>query len=472
MQDGVAAERHAAQEEVLRRGHDAAQRHLAARSGRPVAPSASDIEALSAFDIELPTHGTEPLQTLDLLETVGGPGTITSNGPRYFGFVTGGAQPAAMAAAALASAWDQNAALPVMSPTAAALDAVAVRWVVDLLGLAPSATGTFCGGASEANLIAMIAARDAVLAKEGWDVQADGLAGGPSITVITSAETHASMKKAIGLAGLGRDQCVLVETTPQGAMDSAAGLEAIAAVDGPTIVALQAGNVNTGHSDPFAELIPAAHDAGAWVHVDGAFGLWAAACPSRADLVAGVAGADSWAVDAHKWLNVNYDSALALIADGDNLARSMRADGAYLPSSAGERVPMNLGLQMSQRARAIEVWAALHTLGRSGVADLIEGSCALAERFAEQLVVGGAEVLHDVVLNQVLVAFGSDDMTDAVIDAVQKDGTCWAGGTSWPAHQPNARKAMRLSVSGWETSDADIDAAAAAILRCWSSLAS
>lgn len=457
-------------DDVVRRGHEAAQRHLGARSGRAVSPPVEAVEALGVFDVDVPEESSSALDTIDLLEATGGPGTITSNGPRYFGFVTGGAQPVAMAAAALVSAWDQNAALPVMSPTAAALDAVTVRWVVDLLGLAPSVTGTFCGGASEANLIAMITARDAVLARSGWDVQANGLAGTPPISVITSAETHASMKKAIGLAGLGRDRCVLVESTAQGAMETAAGLEAIRAIDGPAIVALQAGNVNTGHSDPFAELIPAARDAGAWVHVDGAFGLWAAATPTRANLVAGVDDADSWAVDAHKWLNVNYDSALVLVADGDDLARSMRADGAYLPSSVGERVPMNLGLQMSQRARAVEVWAAVRTLGRTGVADLIERSCSLASRFAEQLEQGGAEILHDVVLNQVLVAFGSDEVTEAVVDAVQQDGTCWAGATTWPAHQPTARRAMRLSISGWETTEADIDASAAAILRCWSTL--
>ncbi len=451
-------------------GHAFALDYLRDRSERSVVPSSSAVADLDQLKGELPEQGRDPSEVLALLGGVGSPATMVTNGPRYFGFVTGGALPVAMGAGALASAWDQNAALPIMSPVASAIDTTTIKWMVELLGLAPTATGTFCGGASEANLISMISARDAVLARVGWDAPSQGLAGSPAITVITSVETHASMKKAISLAGLGRDRCVLVDSDAQGAMDAAAGLAAIAAASGPTIVALQAGNVNTGQSDPFEVLIPAAKKTGAWVHVDGAFGLWANAAPTRTQLVRGVDGADSWAVDAHKWLNVTYDSAVALCANGDDLARSMRADAAYLPSDSGERVPMNLGLQMSQKARAIEVWAVISTLGRDGIADLIERSCGLAKRFADRLAAGGAEVLHDVVLNQVLVSFGSNEMTDQVIEAVQAEGTCWAGGTTWPAHQLTARRAMRLSVSGWETTEGDIDASADAILLCWNAV--
>lgn len=446
----------------LRRGHHHAIDYLAGQS--TVFPGAAAIDRLDELTGDLPDEPQSADETLDLLAEVGSPATVRTNGPRYFGFVTGGAQPVAMGAAAIASAWDQNGALPAMSPAASALDETAARWMIDALGLPGSSTGVFCGGASEANIIGLIAARDGVLHDVGWDVPGQGLSGAPPISVVTGAEAHVSVTKAVALAGLGRDRIVMVDTDRQGRLESAALAEALAGIDGPTIVVLQAGNVNTGHSDPFAEAIPLAREAGAWVHVDGAFGLWVHASPSRRDLVVDVDEADSWAVDAHKWLNVNYDAALAVVADGRALARSMRADAAYLPDQGG-RAPMHLGLQMSQRARGVETWAALRTLGRAGVIDLIDRCCDLAAQFAERLVVAGAEVLHDVVLNQVLVSFGTDEMTDAVIAAVQADGTCWAGGTTW-----QGRRAMRLSVSGWETTPDDIDQSAAAIIGCWSQL--
>lgn len=447
---------------VVRQGHQHALDYLATSAS--VSPSAAAIEALDELAGAFPDQSCPAAETVDLLGSIGSPATVRSNGPRYFGFVTGGAQPVAMAAAAIASAWDQNGALPVMSPAAAALDETAARWMIDALALPADSTGVFCGGASEANLIGLIAARDAVLHSVGWDVPGQGLAGAPAITVVTGDEVHVSATKAVALAGLGRDRIQRVPTDDQGRLDPTELATRLATIDGPTIMILQAGNVNTGHSDPFARVIPVAKAAGAWVHVDGAFGLWAGASPWRRELVKGVDGADSWAVDAHKWLNVNYDAALAVVADGSALARSMRADAAYLPDTGG-RAPMHLGLQMSQRARGIETWAALRTLGRSGVADLIDRCCDLAAQFAELLVVAGAEVLHDVVLNQVLVSFGTDEMTDAVIAAVQAEGTCWAGGTTW-----HGRKAMRLSVSGWETTADDIEQSAEAIVRCWSQL--
>lgn len=441
-----------------------ADRYRASSSDRPVFPAVEVSARLAGLDGPLPEASEAAGEVIDRLDALGSPATVVTNGPRYFGFVTGGSLPVAAAAGTLAAAWDQNAAVPVMSPTAAALDRTAARWLVELLGLPTTSTATFCSGASVANLIGIVAGRDAVLARRGWDVPGQGLAGAPPITVITSEEAHVSVGKAVALAGLGRDRIVRVAADRQGRLDAGAFAETLAIHDdGPTIVILQAGNVNTGHSDPFSDVIEPARAAGAWVHVDGAFGLWAAAAPERSDQVAGVGEADSWATDAHKWLNVPYDCAIAIVRDGADLARSMRADAAYLPVDEGSRVPMHLGLQMSQRARAIEVWAVIASLGRSGIADLIERSCTLAARFAERLNAAGAEVLHDVVLNQVLVSFGTDDMTDAVIEAVQADGTCWVGGTSWHGH-----RAMRLSVSGWQTTEADVDASADAIVTCWS----
>ena len=444
---------------ILRRGHAHALDYLAHPG--PVAPSPTAVDALDALTGPFPPEPSDPAETIDLLASIGSPATVRSNGPRYFGFVTGGAQPVAMGAAAIASAWDQNGALPAMSPTASALDETAAQWMIDALELPADATGVFCGGASEANLIAMITARDAVLHATGWDVPGHGLVGAPPITVVAGTEAHVSVTKAVALAGLGRDRITLVPSDAQGRLDPRALAVTLESVDGPTIVLLQAGNVNTGHGDPFTDIIPIAKARNAWVHVDGAFGLWARSSPTRRALAEGAEGADSWAVDAHKWLNVNYDAALAIVADPAALARSMRADAAYLPDTGG-RAPMHLGLQMSQRARGIETWAALRTLGRSGVAALIDRCCDLASHFAETLTVAGAEVLHDVVLNQVLVSFGTDAVTDAVIAAVQRDGTCWAGGTTW-----QGRTAMRLSVSGWETTTDDIDASATAIIRCW-----
>ena len=445
--------------ELFGDGAERAADYLASVSERPVTPSIDAVNALDQLRQPLPDEPMGAADTLGLLDRVGSPATVASNGPRYFGFVTGGSQPVALAASMLATAWDQNAALPVMSPTVGAIDAIAADWVVSALGLPSEATATFCGGASVANLIAMITARDEVLRRGGWDVPADGLVGAPPITVVAGEETHASMTKAVALAGLGRNRMVLVPTDDQGRLR----VDAMPQLNDPTIVALQAGNVNTGHSDPLAEVTAMARSVGAWVHVDGAFGLWAAAAPGRRWQVAGLEQADSWATDAHKWLNVPYDNAVAIVGDGDALARSMRADGAYLPSG-GERSPMQLGLQMSQRARAVPVWAVLRTMGRSGLADLIERSCRLATRFADGLAAGGAEVLHEVVLNQALVRFDDDVTTTRVIEGVQAEGTCWAGGTVW-----QGKTAMRLSVSGWETTEADIDQSIESILAVWRS---
>ncbi len=429
---------------------------------RRVGPDAAAVAAARvAFDRPLADVG-EPVEdvTARLVE-IGGPATVHSTGGRYFGFVTGGTLPAAAAAARVAGEWDQNIALPAMSPIASILDTVAARWVGELLGLPDSASVTFCAGASVANTTALTAARDAVLARVGHDVVAEGLIGAPPVTVVTSGEAHASVDKAIGAIGLGRDRVVRIPTDATGALR----VDALPVVDGPTIVILQAGNVNTGAIDPMAPLVAELRAAGAWVHIDGAFGAWAAASPRRRHLVAGMADADSWASDAHKWLNTPYDAGICAVRDEADLRRSFSTDAAYLTGGEGDRALMHLGPQMSQRARGIEVWAALASLGRTGVADLVDRCCDLAGRAAEGFGAGGAEVLAPVALNQVLVSFGDDETTDAVVAAIQADGRMWAGATTW-----QGRRAMRFSVSGWATTADDIDVSVVAALEVWAQL--
>ncbi len=427
-----------------------------------VTPSPEATAALSGFTSVLPQGPSQPEAVLAQLDELGSPATVRSTGGRYFGFVTGGTEPAAAAAAVLASAWDQNAALPVMSPVAATLDGIAARWVTELLGLPDAAIATFCSGASVANMTCLIAARDALLRRMGWDVATKGLRGAPRIEVIMSAEIHASAYKALRSIGIGTDDVRFVPTDDCGRM--------IASEVGPvaqhSLLICQAGNVNTGHCDPFAELIPLVRAANGWVHIDGAFGLWAAASPAHSHLVADAAEADSWATDAHKWLNVSYDSGLAICARGDDLRRAMAVDAAYLDAGA-ERTPMHLNLQMSQRARGIEAWAAIASRGRSGIAELIESCCAHANQMASILAEGGAEILAPVALNQVLVSFSDDAATEAVIAQTQADRVCWAGGTTW-----HGRKAMRVSVSNSSTTDEDITRSAAAILAAWATVSS
>ena len=423
------------------------------------APTRAALDALATFDPVLPTGPRPPADVLAELDTIGSPATMRTTGGRYFGFVNGGTEPAGLAASILNAAWDQNVALPIMSPAAAHLDAIAARWTVELLGLPATATATFCGGASIANLTCVLAARDALLARAGWSVDEHGLGGAPALRVVTSAEIHVSVWKALRAAGIGRSQVEIVPTDSSGRLITAA----VPVMDERTILVVQAGNVNTGHSDPFRDVIPAASAAGAWIHVDGAFGLWSAADPARAHLVDGVDLADSWATDAHKGLNAPYDSGVAIVARDGDLRRAMAVDAAYLQAGP-DRTLMQLGLQMSQRARGVETWAIIRALGRSGLADAIDRTCNRCAQLVETLQENGVEILAPVVINQALAAFGDDATTDRVINAVQADGTCWAGGTTW-----QGRRAMRLSVSSTTTTPADIDVAAAAILEAWRS---
>jgi glutamate/tyrosine decarboxylase-like PLP-dependent enzyme len=442
---------------------DAARRAAAYVGGsrdRGVYPAEDAERRLTAFGSELPDGPSDPAEVLALLDRAGSPATVASTGGRYFGYVNGGTDPAAGAAAVLAGAWDQNVALPGMSPVAAHLDELAARWAVELLGLPGTAIATFCSGASIANLTCVLAARDALLDRAGWSVDRQGLTGAPPLRVVASAEIHASVGKALRAAGIGRDAVVAAPTDDAGRVR----VESLPEVDDRTLVLLQAGNVNTGHSDPFAELIRAAHERGAWVHVDGAFGLWAAASPAQRHLVAGVELADSWATDAHKWLNAPYDSGLAICRDPADLRRAMVFSAAYLTSDS-PRALAHLGLQMSQRARGVETWAVLAAQGRSGIAAMVDRMCELAQQMADLLSAAGASVLVPRALNQVLVQFDDDATTDAVIAAVQQDRTCWAGGTVW-----QGRHAMRVSVCDATTTSDDVVVAAQAVLRCWAAV--
>lgn len=456
-----------AKAELLRRAADHGAEYVLSESDGPVVPIGSDLtdtvdridevaDRLGAFGLDRPRPSVE---VIDTLAELGRNHAVRSTGGRYFGFVTGGTEPTALAASVLASAWDQNIALPIMSPLAAAIDEQCVDWLLDLLRLPATATASFCAGASVANLTAVVTARDALLGETGWDVGARGLAGAPPLTAVVSDEIHISALKALRLAGIGSESIVATPVDRCGRID----VERLPVITGPTLILTQAGNVNTGHVDPVDDIVDAvatSHQP-VWIHVDGAFGMWAAASPAHRHLLDGVERADSWAVDCHKWLNVPYDSGLVAIADGRHLRATMAADAAYLDGS-GERSLMHLGLQMSQAARAVPVWATLAALGRDGVADLLDRCCDLAARFAALLDDAGATILAPVVLNQVLVSFGTDERTDAVIEAVARSGRAWMGGTTW-----QGRRAMRISVSDISTDATAVDEAVRAVVEAW-----
>jgi glutamate/tyrosine decarboxylase-like PLP-dependent enzyme len=439
-----------------------AQDYLAAIGERHVAPSQAAVARLDALDFALPEKGISPREILARLDDVGSPATVASAGPRFFGFVVGGALPIAVASSWLVDAWDQNAGLRALSPVAARLDDVALRWLSEIFRLPAGAGGGFVTGATMANAACLAAARDATLQKIGWDAAALGLVGAPAITVAVGAEAHTTVHKALGLVGLGRERVVRLPVDDQGRVVP----ESLPELEPPAIVCLQAGNVNSGSFDPFPPLIGWAHRQGAWVHIDGAFGLWALASAEFDRYTDGITDADSWACDAHKWLNTTYDCGIALVREKGDLFDAMRAHAAYYVESS-EREPAHYTPQSSQRARGVEVWSVLATLGRDGIAELVSRTSAMATRFADAMRSAGFEVRNEVVLNQVVVSFGSDAMTDAVITAVQDEGTCWCGPTIW-----QGRRAMRFSVSGWATTSDDIDRSAAAVVRVARSLSS
>ncbi len=429
--------------------------YLASVPARRVAPSVEDVGRLRDLGGPFPSGPSEPSEVIRLLDDIGSSATVTSPSGRYFGFVNGGTLPAALAANWLAGAWDQNAALAVMSPVAAALEEIALGWLREIFDLPATSGAGFVTGATMANFSCLAAARTALLRRAGWDPEERGLFGAPELSVVVGGEVHVSLLKALALLGLGRSRVTRVPVDSQGRIRA----RELPVLDDRTIVCIQAGNVNTGAFDPAADICPVARSRGAWVHVDGAFGLWVAAAPRRRYLMDGFAEADSWATDCHKWLNVPYDSGLALVRDPEHLRQAMALSAAYLPTT-GTREPAYYTPEASRRARGVEIWAALRSLGRSGLAEMVERNCRLAARFADGLARAGVRVLNDVVVNQVLVSFGEPAVTRRVIAAIQKDGTCWCGGTEWQGHT-----AMRISVSSHEATDDDIDRSLEAVVR-------
>lgn len=441
--------------ELLKDAASRAAHYLDGLKHRPLEPSREAVEGLRRLDGPLTQKGSPPEEVVALLDEVVSPATLAMAGPRFFGFVIGGALPVTLAANLLASAWDQNTAFHDVTPGTAALEAVASRWLRELFGLPEGVSAGFVTGATMANFTALAAARHRVLTDVGWDVEADGLFGAPPVTVVVGAEVHPAVRKALGLLGMGKTRVTEVEVDDQGRMRP----DRLPTLAGSAIVILQAGNVNSGAFDPFPELIGRAHEAGAWVHVDGAFGLWAAASPRLRHLTAGLESADSWTTDFHKWLNVPYDSGIAFTRDADAHREAMAVTAAYLPRSA-ERDPSDYTPELSRRARGVEVWAALSALGSEGVAELVERNVRQAQRFAAGLSEAGFAVLNEVVLNQVVVAFGSPELTREVVKAVQEDGTCWVGPTVW-----QGRTAIRISLSSWATTDEDVELSLSAMTR-------
>jgi glutamate/tyrosine decarboxylase-like PLP-dependent enzyme len=437
-----------------------AEAFLATLDERSVAARADAAAVRSSLGGPLSERGEDPAAVIDALAAGAEPGLVATPGPRHFGFVIGGALPAALAADWLVSAWDQCAAFHSLSPAAAAIEEIASAWTLDLLGLPGTASVGFVTGGQGANTTCLAAARHAVLAGANWNVERDGLIGAPEVRILCGEQAHATIYTSLRLLGLGAETAIRIPADDQGRMDPDALAKALAANDGPTIVCAQAGNVATGAFDAFGPIADACAEHGAWLHVDGAFGLWAAAAPATRHLTAGVERADSWAVDAHKWLNVPYDGAMAIVADPDAHLAAMSLAGPYLVADPGQRDNTNYVPESSRRARAVPVYAAIRSLGRTGIAEMIERNCAQARRMAMQLAdIPGAQVMNDVVLNQVLVRLlGGDGANRAAVAAIQRNGTCWLGGTTW-----NGEYVVRVSISNWATTDADVDRSAAAI---------
>ena len=448
---------------VLRDAAERAISHLAGLDDRPVHASATLVELRDALRLPLPDGPVDAATVVAHLADAAGGGIVGTMSPRYFGFVIGGSHPAALAADWLVSAWDQNAGLYVGGPSVGVMEEVAADWLTDLLGLPANTSVGFVTGCQMAHFTALAAARHQVLAEVGWDVEERGLTGAPRVRIVVGEHRHVTVDRALRYLGFGTANIEVVAADGAARMD-ADELDRLLGTGpaGPTIVCAQVGEVNTGAIDPVADISRVAHNHGAWVHVDGAFGLWAAASPTLRSLVVGLEEADSWATDAHKWLNVPYDSGLAFCAHPDAHRAAMAASAAYLERDEhSPREQMDWNPEFSRRARGVPIYAALRSLGRAGVADLVDGSCRHAQRFADRL---GAEpdvtVLNDVVLNQVLVAFETGVPTEEVVRRVQADGTCWLSGTTW-----QGRPAMRISVCNWQTTSADVDRSVAAIMK-------
>ena len=446
--------------DLLHAAADHAADYVESLPDRPVRAELAPAEVRERLDRRLPDGPEDPRVVLDELVAVAEPGVTAMGSARYFGFVIGGALPAALAADWMTAAWDQNAGLASPTPSAAAIEEVTGAWLIDLLGLPAHASFALVTGCQMAHVTALAAARHRVLANAGWEVEADGLGGAPPIRVLAGEERHVTLDRALRLLGLGTGSVTAVAVDEVGAMRAEALGEALAAASGPAIVCAQAGNVNTGAVDPLEEICRLAREAGAWVHVDGAFGLWANASDRHRELLRGCELADSWATDGHKWLNVPYDSGMAFVADPDAHRAAMTAVASYLEQGEPVREPVDWNPEFSRRARAFPVYAALRSLGRSGVAELVDRTCACAERFVERFAeTEGTEVLaHG--LNQVLVRIADDAAsTDRVVAEVQREGSCWPSASTW-----RGIRCMRLSVSNWQTTFADVDRSVQAIL--------
>jgi glutamate/tyrosine decarboxylase-like PLP-dependent enzyme len=440
------------------------QRHAAewfsSLGSRPVRATLTADQLRQQLGGPLPLEGMDPEALTNTLATAGMQGTVASAGPRYFGFVVGGTLPAALAADWLVSTWDQNSGIYVLSPLVSVIEQIAGSWLRELAGLPPTMSCGFVTGCQMANFTSLAAARHRVLANAGWDVEANGLFGAPPIHVVVGEEAHYTISMALRLLGLGANRVHKIPTDSQGRMRADALADNVRTHQGPCIVCAQAGNVNTGAVDPLVEIAALAKERGAWLHVDGAFGLWAAASPAHSHLVRGIELADSIATDAHKWLNVPYDCGIVFCADELAHRSAMSLAAAYIVATGSERDPHEFVPEESRRARAVPVYAAIRSLGRQGLAEMVERDCRQARRFADALRAAGHQVLNEVVLNQVLVSFGTPEQTRRTIAAIQEDGTCWCGGTVW-----KNQTAMRISVSNWSTTDADVDQSIAAILR-------
>ncbi len=452
---------------VLEVAHGIAAKYLNEVAARHVGGTATPGALSEALGGPLPESASDPVAVLQQLAVNADPGIVASAGPRYFGFVTGGSLPVTVAADWLGSAWDQNSCLYVMSPAAAVIEDVVSGWLLEMLGLPRSASVGFVTGCHMANFTCLAAARHEVLRRAGWNVEAQGLQRAPRVRVIAGGEVHISAVGALRYLGFGTEEIEIIPADGQGRMRADALDAALSQgdfQDTPTIVCAQAGNVSTGASDPIDAIVKSAHARGAWVHVDGAFGLWAAAVPELRSQVTGIEHADSWATDAHKWLNVPYDSGLAIVAHPAPHRAAMSMKASYLQRGTDEeRIGMDWVPESSRRSRVLPLYALVKTLGRDGIAEMVRRNCALARRIADRLLSApGVTILNDVVLNQVLVHFEDDDTTTRVIAKVQAEGTCWAGGAFWQGKQ-----AMRISVSNWSTTEADIDRSADAILNCY-----
>ena len=439
----------------LRKAAEAALAYLEDVNDRAAAPTNENVQRLEQLKTTVPERPTDPGHVVDTLARLGSPATVANGGGRYFGFVNGGCVPAAMAAAWMVSAWDQNAAMRVQSPAATVLEEIALEWVRQLLGLPEGCGGAVVTGATMANFSGLAAGRHSLMKRAGWDVENDGLFGAPPITVVVGEEAHSSLIKALGMLGLGRKRVVRVPVDAQGRMRA----DALPQMDERTILCLQAGNVNTGAFDPAEAICQTARKGRAWIHVDGAFGLWASVSPKYRHLTRGYDQADSWATDGHKWPNIGYDCGIALVREPEILRETMAIQAAYLMQGA-QREPSHYNPELSRRARGVELWAGLNSLGREGIADIVERTSEHARRFAEALSAAGHRVLNEVVINQVLVSFGDAQRTLEVIDRVQREGTCWCGSTVW-----QGQTAMRISVSSWMTTEEDVERSVAAMLK-------